>query len=113
MWPKYIPKTFMPWKKKEDLVRIGLVGKHALKWKPHHLKLFFSHGHNYPSISDKEMAKRKQEAILRKKMEELERKRKEEERKRKAKEAAKKKKTSSSSSSGSGFFGTQRCRMTS
>ena len=110
MWPKYIPTTFMPWKKKEDLVRIGLVGKHALRWKPHHLKLFLSHGHMYPSISDKEMAKRKSDEILRKKMEELERKRKEEERKRKAKEAAKKKKNSSTSSSKSSSSSSRRLR---
>lgn len=96
MWPKYIPKTFMPWKKKEDLVRIGLVGKHALKWKPHHLKLFLSHGHIYPSVTDKEMAKRKKDEILRKKLAEQERKRKEAERKRKAAEAKKKKNNSSS-----------------
>lgn len=90
IWPKYVPLTFMPWKKRADLVRIGLVGKEALRWKPYQLRIFLAHGHKYPTMTVAQMLKAKKDKERRKILAEIARKQKIIDDKKKA--AAKKKK---------------------
>ena len=94
IWPKYVPITFMPWKKRADLVRIGLVGKDALRWKPYQLKIFLQHGHKYPSMTVTQMLKAKKDKERRKILAEIARKQKiiDDKKKAAAKKAAAKKK---------------------
>ena len=54
MFPRFMTKSFNPWKKPTDYIKFGLAPGTAKKWKKNRFKLFLKYQHHYPTKTKKQ-----------------------------------------------------------